>query len=67
MSTVKLFVHKTFNVELLMSNFSVEILFLNIFSIYFDTVLSQSMIILREVFRDYQVNIENTTNLNSSF
>ena len=50
-----------------MSNLSVEILFLNIFSIYFDTVLSQSMIILQEVFCDYQVNIENITNLNSSF
>ena len=64
---MKLFVYKTFNVELLMSNLSVEILFLNIFSIYFDTVLSQSMIILQEVFCDYQVNIENITNLNSSF
>ena len=64
---MKLFVYKTFNVELLMSNLSVEILFLNIFSIYFDTVLSQSMIILQEVFCDYQVNIENIPNLNSSF
>ena len=64
---MKLFVYKTFNVELLMSNLSVEILFLNIFSICFDTVLSQSMITLQEVFCDYQVNIENITNLNSSF
>ena len=64
---MKLFVYKTFNVELLMSNLSVEILFLNIFSICFDTVLSQNMITLQEVFCDYQVNIENITNLNSSF
>ena len=40
-------------------------LFLIIFSIDFDIVPSQSTVISPDMFCNYQVNLENTTNLNS--
>ena len=49
-----------------MSNFSAEIFIYKYFKHWFNTVLIQSTLISQEVFRDYQVNLENTANLSSS-
>ena len=41
-------------------------MFLNIFSIDLILFLVKAPLISQEVFRDYQINLENTANLNSS-
>ena len=50
-----------------MSNFSEEIFVFKYFYHWFNTNPSQSTVVSQDVFRDCQVNLENTANLKAAF
>ena len=57
---------KLLNANLSMSNFSAESFIFKYFYDWFNTLPSESAFISQYIFCGYQVNLENTTNINSS-